>query len=111
MGQAHLPPDQVAPDADGDAATSRVAEPFVTEALRWLPDGRAPERLRPAPAARRSARARRRAGARLVADDNADMREYLTRLLRAAYDVTAVSDGAAALAAARRSPPDLVSRT
>ena len=44
----------------------------------------------------------------LVADDNADMREYLSRLLRPRYAVQAVGDGAAALAAARQSPPDLV---
>src|SRR5262249_55932983 len=44
----------------------------------------------------------------LVADDNADMREYITRLLRAHWDVEAVDDGEAALAAARRAPPDLV---
>jgi signal transduction histidine kinase len=44
----------------------------------------------------------------LVADDNADMRAYLTRLLAKDYDVVAVGDGAAALREARASPPDLV---
>ncbi len=45
----------------------------------------------------------------LVADDNADMREYLTRLLRAAgYRVDAVTDGQQALDAVRADPPDLV---
>ena len=45
----------------------------------------------------------------LVADDNADMREYLARLLRTAgYQVTTVTDGQAALDAVRVGPPDLV---
>ena len=45
----------------------------------------------------------------LVADDNADMREYLARLLRTAgYQVTTVTDGQAALDAVRDGPPDLV---
>src|SRR4029079_18044015 len=45
----------------------------------------------------------------LIADDNTDMREYLTRLLRSAgYRVTAVSDGEAALMAVRADVPDIV---
>jgi PAS domain S-box-containing protein len=44
----------------------------------------------------------------LVADDNPDMRQYLGRLLAGAYDVEGVTDGPAALAAARERPPDLV---
>jgi PAS domain S-box-containing protein len=44
----------------------------------------------------------------LLADDNADMRGYVGRLLAARYEVEAVADGAAALAAARDRPPDLV---
>jgi signal transduction histidine kinase len=44
----------------------------------------------------------------LLADDNADMRHYIARILGKHYDVLAVSDGQAALDAARASPPDLV---
>ena len=45
----------------------------------------------------------------MLADDNADMRAYGRRLLVArGYAVTAVADGAAALAACRAVPPDLV---
>jgi PAS domain S-box-containing protein len=44
----------------------------------------------------------------LVADDNADMRQYLNRLLAGAYEVEEVADGRAALAAAQERPPDLV---
>jgi DNA-binding response OmpR family regulator len=44
----------------------------------------------------------------LLADDNADMREYLQRLLRPGYEVTTVTDGQAALEAARLDPPDIL---
>ena len=78
-GSAHLPADQVAPRPAPDApACPRRAEPFVAEALRWLPG--APRR-RAAGGRRPVAAAAGAAGRVLVADDNADMREYLPRLL------------------------------
>jgi PAS domain S-box-containing protein len=47
--------------------------------------------------------------ARIVwADDNADVREYVRRLLAPRYDVDAVADGEAALAAVRQGRADLV---
>ncbi|MBB2948421.1 PAS domain S-box-containing protein [Actinoplanes lutulentus] len=101
FGAAHLPADAVVPAADA-AAVSATADPFVQEALRWLPS--APdypiETAVPVPGS---------AARVLVADDNADMRDYLTRLLRSAgHRVTAVGDGRQALGAARADPPDLV---
>ncbi len=44
----------------------------------------------------------------LLADDNADMRDYVRRLLAEQYLVKAVADGETALAAARKRLPDLV---
>ncbi len=44
----------------------------------------------------------------LLADDNADMRAYVQRLLEERFAVTAVADGEAALAAALEHPPDLL---
>jgi DNA-binding response OmpR family regulator len=44
----------------------------------------------------------------LLADDNADMREYLTRVLRTYWDVEAVADGEAALASIEDATVDLV---
>jgi signal transduction histidine kinase len=44
----------------------------------------------------------------LLVDDNADMREYTGMVLGKHFEVEAVADGRAALAAARTSPPDLV---
>ncbi len=43
----------------------------------------------------------------LLADDNADMRDYVRRLLSDRYEVEAVADGEAALDAIRRQPPDI----
>lgn len=40
----------------------------------------------------------------LVADDNADMRQYVVRLLAEHFRIEAVADGRAALAAAREAP-------
>jgi DNA-binding response OmpR family regulator len=44
----------------------------------------------------------------LLADDNADMREYVQRLLEQRYEVSAVPDGEAALESARHERPDLI---
>jgi PAS domain S-box-containing protein len=111
FGRAHLPAGTLVP-AGGAGAVSATAEPFVTEALRWLPgtapDGTAPEGAVPE-GADGAVAGRVLAARMLVADDNADMREYLARLLRTAgYQVTAVTDGQAALAAIRADLPDLV---
>jgi PAS domain S-box-containing protein len=119
FGYAHLPAGALV--TAGHAATvSTTAAPFVQEALRWLPgaaqDGGGtgaapvPEEITPGNDADPSPQSGRALPARvLVADDNADMREYLARLLRTAgYQVTAVTDGQAALATVRAEPPDLV---
>ena len=96
-GHAHLPADKLGA-ARTQASTALGVELFADEALRWLPD--ASPLSRAAPGGRRE---------RIVwADDNADMREYVRRLLGARYDVEAVADGEAALAAVRSRPPDLV---
>jgi PAS domain S-box-containing protein len=97
LGTRHLPAEHVAAEPSAGGLDAKTAEPYVEETLRWLPDDGA----RPAPA--------RTAGARVViADDNADMRDYLARLLRDDYVVTAVRDGVEALAAACAEPPDLI---
>jgi PAS domain S-box-containing protein len=120
FGHAHLPADAIVPV--GHAATvSATADPFVQEALRWLPgtaqegDNGAEERpgheeITPGTDADPSAPAGRVLPARvLVADDNADMRDYLARLLHSAgFRVTTVTDGQAALDAVRVGAPDLV---
>jgi PAS domain S-box-containing protein len=99
----------------GDVAavsTAARVEAFVEEALHWLPDidvgaagGATAAPLLPdageAPPPGRRPRV-------LLADDNADMRDYVSRLLGDRYDTIVVADGRAALEAVRRHRPDLV---
>jgi signal transduction histidine kinase/DNA-binding response OmpR family regulator len=93
FGYAHLPPEHVRPA--GERAGGASAGAYVEEALRWLPETQVP--------------ATANTGARIVlADDNADMREYVTRLLGEGWRVEAVVDGCEALDAVRRELPDLV---
>ena len=44
----------------------------------------------------------------LVADDNADMRDYVSRLLASRYRVESAGDGQSALERIMADPPDLV---
>jgi PAS domain S-box-containing protein len=87
---------------------SPTADPFLQEALRWLPDELDASRADDHSASSRVANPGTVTRV-LVADDNADMRGYLGRLLRSAgHQVTTVTDGQAALDAARAGIPDLV---
>ncbi|HVW01304.1 MAG TPA: ATP-binding protein, partial [Planctomycetaceae bacterium] len=115
LGKAHLPADRI--EAERTLASTHLrAEGVLQEASRWLLDApgeiepKADNRpLTPATAivADKLGNGRPTRHRILVADDNADMREYVQRLLEG-YDVTAVADGQAALSAARKQPPDLV---
>jgi signal transduction histidine kinase len=128
-GKAHLPAELiVSPDAVAPIAWTAAV--FAEEARRWLPrepsattqDGQSPaadEALpvtesitsEPAPAdgaATRPARVAAAPARILLADDNADLRTYVTRLLAPHYAVEAVVDGQAALELALERPPDLV---
>jgi signal transduction histidine kinase len=99
-GFAHLPADRIQPHTPPEATPTGAA--FVQEAIQWLPDAPmiAPDVLRalddwPRP--------------RVVwADDNADMRAYVTGLLEHHFEVVAVPDGAVALREIRERVPDLV---
>ncbi|WP_410630870.1 SpoIIE family protein phosphatase [Amycolatopsis sp. cmx-4-83] len=99
LGVRHLPAEQVFAASPVGGIATETAEPYVQEALRWLPDAG-----RNAPSAPTAA-----TGARvLVADDNADMRDYLVRLLRDDYAVTSVRDGVEAFDAVCAEPPELI---
>jgi signal transduction histidine kinase len=75
---------------------------FVAEALRWTPEGDRAGGGAEAPAVGEGARV-------LVVDDNADLRDYVRRLLvDEGLAVDTASDGEAALESARRAPPDLI---
>ena len=109
IGTSHLPPDRLA--GARQLAATDGAIPYVEEMLRWLPAtdisstqaaGPTPEIFSPsAPQSETKPQV-------LIADDNADMREYLCRILGHSYRVDAVGDGQDALARIRGRAPDLV---
>jgi DNA-binding response OmpR family regulator len=97
------------------------AHEYVDEALRWLPEALDEgDGLHELPAQGPGLTAPESEGSAatvlpgvgkriVLADDNADMRDYVRRLLLASgYGVTAVADGEAALAAVRQRSPDLL---
>ncbi|MEH0981216.1 SpoIIE family protein phosphatase [Micromonospora sp. CPCC 205556] len=100
FGSAHLPADRVA------SSPSPLTEPtqaslYVSETALWTGDGDA--------AALPETNGGNSGGGRiLLADDNADLREHVTRLLGPGYEVVAVPDGVAALEQATEHPFDLV---
>jgi PAS domain S-box-containing protein len=114
-GQAHLPAERLGTQRlQTLSATHAVA--FLGEALHWASDISAastrplspvesPDILHPLEGAEVPSVERSRI---LWADDNADMRDYVSRLLRTRYDVTEVSDGTTALATALATTPDLI---
>ncbi|MGA3093554.1 MAG: ATP-binding protein, partial [Terriglobales bacterium] len=112
-GKEHLPAEHIQA-AQSLASTTIRAEAYVDEARQWpgnqsgvtvdaaaLPkQALLARRLEPSPSGKRELI--------VLADDNADMRQYLTRLLSERYEVHAVADGLKALAATRQLRPALV---
>ncbi|MEH1054014.1 SpoIIE family protein phosphatase [Micromonospora sp. CPCC 206171] len=103
FGSAHLPADRVASGAPAPLAEPQQARLYVAETAIWGDDGdvaHPPEPDdRPVTAG---------TGRILLADDNADLREHVTRLLSSSYEVVAVPDGMAALEQTTESSFDLV---
>jgi signal transduction histidine kinase/CheY-like chemotaxis protein len=113
LGSGHLPLERVGGERTPEPFALE-SHAFVDEAMRWLPDGaqstawldgRATARETAPAADGPVANPRARV---LVVDDNADMRDYLLRLLGREYQVEAVPDGETALAMVRSRPPDLL---
>jgi hypothetical protein len=105
FGASHLPADQVY--SDGVEPPASIAALFVEEAMSWIetPADRLTPGVLPALSAAAATNGRPRV---LIADDNPDLRRYLTTVLAAQFDVEAVSDGDTALRIIRDRPPDLV---
>ncbi|AQH04616.1 two-component system sensor histidine kinase/response regulator (plasmid) [Burkholderia sp. KK1] len=98
------------------AEASVRARSYVDAAMRWMPDARAPSDLdseddaslgvsagdEPAPPGATPGRV-------LIVDDNADLRDYMRRMLAAVgHDVSVAADGEAALAMARDVRPEVI---
>lgn len=97
FGSGHLPQDRLDTQRIRPATSIR-SDAFALEAMQWLPrESVADDLPRSMPG-----------GRLLVADDNADMRDYLRRLLGTHWDVDTVADGQELVAAARSHPPDVI---
>ncbi|WP_245344589.1 MULTISPECIES: ATP-binding protein [Asticcacaulis] len=97
LGRGHLPLAQVREEAlpvAGSVRAGAVAE----EMLRWLPEDAARQDESPAADAPRI----------VLADDNADMRDYVCRLLNTEFRVEPVTDGETAWERIVADPPQLV---
>lgn len=107
----HIP--ATAPAQRTLASTAISATSFTHEALGWLVDGGqyriGPDVKTDSRAAAPAETSRPPDAARiLLVDDNADMREYVARLLGTRWSVETVGDGRTALVRALADPPDLV---
>jgi serine phosphatase RsbU (regulator of sigma subunit)/DNA-binding NarL/FixJ family response regulator/anti-sigma regulatory factor (Ser/Thr protein kinase) len=95
FGTRHLPPDRIGAD-EALVVSDEASRPFLAEASSWLRDD-VPEPV-----------TETRPGRILVVDDNADLRDYVARLLRPYWEVSTAEDGRAALELAARQSFDLV---
>ena len=98
LGSAHLDPAHVREEADEPWRPTAV-QSYVAEAEGWV---------QPAPLDEPVHADGPRHGRLLIVDDNADMREYLHRLLRDHWEVNTCDNGVEALAAVRRRLPDII---
>ncbi|MDQ1649078.1 MAG: hypothetical protein QOG60_1135, partial [Frankiaceae bacterium] len=89
--------------SEGAGPAARRVKGFMAEALRWSSHEPGQQ---PAPDVDQDLDGERPVV--VVADDNADMRDYVSRLLERDYQVLAVDDGLAALDVVRRHAPDLL---
>ena len=121
LGAAHLPHECIGATCTRKAMAIEATS-YIEEALRWLPLGEAGvagevgvageaggmnlsfSALAPLATSAPSASLPHL----LLADDNADMRDYLKRLLSQQYRVETVADGVTALATIRQQMPDLL---
>ena len=113
FGTEHLPKEKLRATSAVVSSGTGGSAAFLAEALRWFPDDIA--ELDPAASATTPAAAplaTRPANAPkeqvLLVDDNADIRQYVARLLNKKYEVVTATNGEEALVAAKAKPPDLI---
>jgi signal transduction histidine kinase len=117
-GSAHLPAERIGTTRTM-TSTAIGASPYVEEALRWLPEesgrvdeweGRRVEKSQYPiyPISHLPIHPSTHPPKVLVVDDNADMREYVKRLLTQRWQVETAANGAIALDMIQQQLPDLV---
>jgi PAS domain S-box-containing protein len=109
FGKAHIAPEQMRSSEPVEGNVGR-RQAFVDEAMSWLPTGAAAPAPSISPAeGTETAETLAPTGHVLLADDNADMRAYVERLLSiSGFTVETAADGEAALNAARLRRPELI---
>ncbi len=107
-GSDHLPSERIS-GPRSRLSTATGATPYLEEALRWHPtEPREPPPTPPPPLFEKGKALPPPAPRILLADDNADMLDYVRRLLSPQYTVETVGNGQAAIAAIAHERPDLV---
>lgn len=102
FGSAHLAAERIESQAVAEASTAIRANAYTEEASTWI--SRNGHGARPAELGH-SSRTKARI---LLAEDNADMREHIARILSEDYEIDAAEDGEQALQLVRAHPPDLL---
>jgi signal transduction histidine kinase len=108
-GTAHLPKDHLN-EKPSLSPTATGTSMYVDEALQWMPTTSSHAETARSVAAIEdtsvlSGVPRSRI---LLVDDNADMRDYVRRLLAEKYEVITAADGLTGLSLAQEKPPDLI---
>lgn len=106
-------PAKADPDADGPMAAAvplrtSLSDAFADEAHLWLTTGDAPPSSGLDHFDNAAGRAHPVTGRVLIVDDNADMRDYVCRLLQAGREVRSAENGKEALAAIAAWRPDII---
>ena len=108
FGNRHVPVERVnSPRQPSLARAQHMGDIFVEEAKRWLPTSSAHDGSGEK-AVNASLNASEQLPRVVVADDNADMRDYIGRLLQGRYDLEIVRDGNEAILAAHRKKPEII---
>jgi PAS domain S-box-containing protein len=99
MGSSHLPQERVR-NKPSEESMDLLLDSYIEETLGWTLSASSHWESFAGPPGEFATV--------LLADDNADMREYVSKLLSKQYRVIAVANGREALSAARTTHPDLV---
>lgn len=109
-GKDHLPADKILSTTTA-ATTSMHSAAFVQEAMKWIPGARVSDELAGNSEEEEAHGNHLSSGVRykvLLADDNADMREYVQRLLAYQFQVITAVDGEEAFEKCLQYKPDLL---
>ena len=103
VGKNHLPADKIF--SDSPSTVSKRSAAFVEEAWKWLSSEKKQDQNSTTQTANANGEPKSKV---LLADDNADMRDYVRKLLSDHFEVITAADGQEALEKALEHKPDLL---